>query len=168
MPAKQQIPTRSECRRLHRGKSVPFKTLSRAPGGKLTEKLLAQFLARQVEISSHVAEDFGKGANFELLVGRDRDVMFRTFEFRCDSNVAASLASGFIPELAQSANKVFAAQVAGKLQAGMTSSLTMWRRMTLGFCPFSKWQETASRIMVFNSSRVSASVKMEKPRARAW
>src|SRR5262249_38491133 len=45
--------------------------------------------------------------------------------------------------------------------------LTMCRRMTLGFSDGSKWQATASRIIAFSSSRESARVKIEKPRARA-
>jgi hypothetical protein len=56
----------------------------------------------------------------------------------------------------------------GRLQAGMTSSLTIWSRMTLGFSVGSKWQETASLIMVLSSSRESASVKMENLSAVAW
>ena len=71
------------------------------------------------------------------------------------------------PHAAQGADEGFSANVAGKLQAEITSSLTMWRRMTVGFSDGSKWQDTASLIMPFNSSRESASVKMEKPSARA-
>src|SRR5260370_31976373 len=86
---------------------------------------------------------------------------------RSDKHVTASLTGDFIVEAAESTSEVFTAYIAGKFQAGITSSLTIWRRITLGFSVASKWQETASRIIVFSSSRVSASVKMEKPSARA-
>jgi len=81
---------------------------------------------------------------------------------------APSLASYFIAEAAESTSEVFTAHIAGKFQAGITSSLTMWSRMTLGFSVGSKWQETASLIIVLSSSKESASVKMEKPSALAW
>ncbi len=61
---------------------------------------------------------------------------------------APSLASYFIAEAAESTSEVFTAYIAGKFQAGITSSLTMWSRMTLGFSVGSKWQETASLIIV--------------------
>jgi len=60
---------------------------------------------------------------------------------------APSLASYFIAEAAESTSEVFTAYIAGKFQAGITSSLTMWSRMTLGFSVGSKWQETASLII---------------------
>ena len=41
------------------------------------------------------------------------------------ADVAAGLAGGFVTETAQRSDKVITADIAGKLQAGMTSSLTM-------------------------------------------
>ena len=49
--------------------------------------------------------------------------------------MAAGLAGNLVVEVAQGARKVFAAEIAGQLQAGMTSSLTKWRRITEGFSP---------------------------------
>jgi len=97
----------------------------------------------------------------------DGDMVLCAFQAGANADVAAGLAGRFVTEAAQGSNEVIAADVAGKLQAEMTSSLTMWRRMTLGLSEASKWQETASRIMLFSSLRESACVKMEKPRARA-
>src|SRR5882762_2292813 len=48
----------------------------------------------------------------------------------------------------------------------MTSSLTIWRRMTLCFWPSSKWQETASRIIVFDSSSIGFRENRRAERAR--
>ena len=100
-------------------------------------------------------------------MGWDCDVVFAALQIGCDADVAVGLARDLVAEAPQCSNQFIAAEVAGKLQAGMTSSRTMWRRVTLGFSEGSKWQETASRIMIFSSSRESASVKMEKPRTRA-
>ena len=141
---------------------------SRDSSVSLPEEVLNQLLARQIEIGRYIGEDFSKCANSELFVGRDGDVVFPAFEVRCDSNVAPRLTSNFVAKTAQGSNESFAADVAGKFQAGITSSLTMWSRMTLGFSAGSKWQETASLIMVLSSSKESASVKMEKPSALAW
>ena len=94
-------------------------------------------------------------------MGWDRNVVLGAFELRRDSYVAARLTSNFVAKTSQRSNQLFTANVAGKLQAEMTSSLTMWRRMTLGLVAASKWQDTASRTMVLSSSRESASVKME-------
>ncbi len=52
--------------------------------------------------------------------------------------MAASLTSDFIAKSAEAASEVFSAHITGKLQAGITSSLTIWSRMTLGFSAGSK------------------------------
>lgn len=58
-------------------------------------------------------------------------------------------------------------QIARNPHAASTSSRVMCRRMRLGMRSGSKWQCTASRTWVCNSGRVSASVKMSAPMARA-
>ena len=133
----------------------------------LAEQLMDKLFPGQVEMSSDVAEDFCKRADLELSMGGNCNVVFCAFKFGGDADVATGLARYLVAETAQGLNKLISADIAGKFQAGMISSLTMWSRMTLGFSEGSKWQETASRIMVFSSSRESASVKIEKPRARA-
>ena len=91
----------------------------------LAEQLLNQFVSRQVEVISYVAEDFGKCANAELFMSWDRDVMLDSLELGRYADVAAGLAGDFITETTQGPNELIAAHIAGKFQAGMTSSLTM-------------------------------------------
>src|SRR2546425_4385388 len=97
----------------------------------------------------------------------NRYMVFPALALGGDTHVAARLARQFVTVTAQRLCKFFPAEIARKLQAGMTSSFTMCKRMTRGLSASSKWQETASRIIAFSSSRESACVKMEKPRARA-
>src|SRR5271170_1752786 len=91
----------------------------------LSEKFSCQLFACEVEVRSDIAKDFRECAHFELSVGRHRNMMFDAFELRGDTDVAAGLTSHFITETAQRSNEFFTADIAGKLQAGMTSSLTM-------------------------------------------
>jgi hypothetical protein len=82
--------------------------------------------------------------------------------------VAPGLTSDFITETAERTSKVFTAYIAGKFQAGMTSSLTIWSRMILGFLDRIEVTRDRSRIFILRSSRESASAKIEKPSALAW
>jgi hypothetical protein len=97
----------------------------KACGTWLTEELLRQLFSRQAEIGSYVAEDLGKCANLELFVGWDRNMMLRALELRRNSDMAARLTGDLVTKMPQSSNQFFAANITGKLQAGITSSLTM-------------------------------------------
>jgi len=55
----------------------------------------------------------------------DGDVVLGAFLIGADADVAAGLAGGFVAEATQGSDEVITADIAGKLQAGMTSSLTM-------------------------------------------
>lgn len=96
-------------------------------GGRdgLAKQLAGQLFSRHIEVVGDVAENFSEGADSKLFVIRNGDVVLGAFQIGTDTDVAASLASGFIAETAQGSHKVIAADIAGKLQAGMTSSLTM-------------------------------------------
>lgn len=85
----------------------------------------------------------------------------------CEPNMAARLSCGGIAETRQSLRKLSSRDVPGKPHGAMTSSLTKWSRMTAGPSPSSKWHRTASRICSRISSIVSASVKMDTPKALA-
>ncbi len=65
-------------------------------------------------------------------------------------------ASGFRGRFANHPYTSDVSDVAREFQAGMTPSLTKWSRITRGLFSGSKWQLTASRIMVLSCSRVSA------------
>jgi hypothetical protein len=104
-------------------------------------------------------------AHSQLKVGTLAEIL-RDVASYLDLN--ASLTSCFVTEAPESASEVFAAYIAGKLQAGMISSFTMCSLITLGFSSGSKWQETASLIIVLSSGGESASAKMEKPSGLAW
>src|SRR3989442_7516598 len=139
----------------------------KGPANCLSEEFLCQLFACEIQIGSHIREDFGKSAHPQLFMGGNRYMGFPALALGGDTHVAARLARQFVTVTAQRLCKFFPAEIARKLQAGMTSSFTMCKRMTRGLSASSKWEETASRIIAFSSSRESACVKMEKPRARA-
>lgn len=72
------------------------------------------------------------------------------------AEVAARLAVDLVAVAPEEGGELSAGEVTGELQAGMTSSFTRWRRMSLGRSASSKWQRTASWTIALSSSRVSA------------
>jgi len=93
-------------------------------------------------------------------------VVLFVLESGCKPHVTASLPGHLVSILLQQPEKLEPTYVPGDSQAGMTSSLTIWRRIIAGLSS-SKWQRTASRIIVLSSSRVAAWVNMPCPRALA-
>lgn len=91
----------------------------------LAEQFADEFFAREIKINCYVAKDLSERGDSDLLVNWNGHVMFDAFEVRCEVDMAAGLASGLVSEATQSTNQVVTADVAGNLQAGMTSSLTM-------------------------------------------
>jgi hypothetical protein len=89
------------------------------------EQLAGQFFSRQVEIVGDVAENLSECADPELFVIWDSDVVLCAFHSGTDADVAAGLTGSFVTEATQGSNKIITADIAGKLQAGMTSSLTV-------------------------------------------
>ena len=87
---------------------------------------------------------------------RNGDVMFSVFEMRGEAHMASRLACNCVTKAGQGAGQIVTADVTRNLQAGITSCFIMCKRITPGFLPSSKWQESASRTAAFNSSRESA------------
>jgi hypothetical protein len=97
----------------------------------------------------------------------DGEVVFGPLDPGGQPKVTASLSRDFLSVTTKQLGKLLSAEVTRQLQAGMTSSFTKCRRMTLGLSFSSKWQRTASYSFFLSASSVSASVKMEYPRALA-
>jgi hypothetical protein len=76
------------------------------------------------KVSGDFAEDLAQGSYAKGLVGRDGDVVLWAPNGRSHTHVAAGLASDLVPVTPQEGSQLGAFEVAGKLQAGMTSSLT--------------------------------------------
>jgi hypothetical protein len=55
----------------------------------------------------------------------DGDVVLCALYVGAEADVAAGLARSVVPKATQGSDKIVAADIAGKFQAGMTSSLTM-------------------------------------------
>src|SRR5258707_13520414 len=113
------------------------------------------------KVGPNVAQDLGERSNAKRVMRGNRDAVFGAFENGREAHVAARLTCNLIAEFRECAGKFVTRYVTREFQAEMTSSLTKWRRITAGFWPSSKWQETASRMLPFNSSSELACVKME-------
>src|SRR6266567_1663767 len=124
--------------------------------GGLTEQDLDEFIARNFQISSQIVQNLRQSSNAKLAVSRYGDMVLRAFGSGSHPHMASCLPRQFVSKASECPDKVVTAYVTRNLQAGMTSSFTIWRRITLGLLLSSKWQETASRTAVFNSSRESA------------
>lgn len=105
-------------------------------------------------------------AEFDRRMVRQGDRV-RCWRGTAQTNMAAALAGGLIAEFAQRLDQRCRVDIAWQFHAASTSSRTKCSRITFGPSPSSKWQRTASRTLPRNSSRVSASVKMLCPSARA-
>jgi hypothetical protein len=126
---------------------------------------------------SHVVKNSGQCSHFKRIVIRNGDVMLTTFGGgkrrwlpawrvttypRRPSRLARSA-----PETSLGNFILPTAAVSTGAQPASTSSRTKCKRITFGAFPSSKWQFTASRTCLRRPSKVSASVKMDSPKARA-
>lgn len=113
--------------------------------GVLTEEPFKDFVATASEVCRDISKDGGQSFNAEWGMLRDCQVMFAMLA-RGEMKVTAGLAGDGIAELAEGLGEVASREIEGKPHTAMTSSRTWWSRTTLGDCPSSKWQRTASRI----------------------
>ena len=113
--------------------------------GVLTEEPFKDFVVTAFEVRCDISKDGGQSSNAEWGMLRDCQVMFAMIA-RGETKVTAGLAGDGIAELAEGLGEVASREIAGKPHTAMTSSRTWWSRTTLGDCPSSKWQRTASRI----------------------
>jgi len=90
-------------------------------------------------VLGHVAEETGQRPNPERSMAWDGDVVLTTFK-GSQSDVAAGLTGGPVPEIGESLREIVPRDVPRQPQALMTSSRTKWRRMIFGTLPSSKWQ----------------------------
>lgn len=119
------------------------------------------------KVPGDVLYDGAQCADLEGLVLGYGDMMFLVPKNVREPDVAACLAGLLVTKGGELTDELVSAEVPGELHTGMSSSLTIWRRMTLGLSGPSKWQPTASLTISLISSMVSACVNMECPRAFA-
>jgi hypothetical protein len=93
----------------------------------------------------NIMKNCAQVSDLDGVVSGDGDVVFRALFPASQPKVAARLPRDFIAVPAEHASQIFSADVTRQLQAGMTSSFTRCRRMTLGLSSSPKWQRTASR-----------------------
>ena len=82
-------------------------------------------------MSRHIAKDSGERADAKRAVIGNRDVMRAALLCR-QPQMASGLARDFITKSPQSMSEIGPAHIARQPHAEMTSSLTKWRRITLG------------------------------------
>ncbi len=141
------------------------------------EKPLNQFVAADFKMRSHIVKNSGQCSHFERVVIRNRDMMLvalaggqpqmtpvcRVIAYpKRPSRLARSA-----PETSLGNFMLPNGAVSTDAQQARTSSRTKCNRITFGAFPSSKWQFTASRTCCRRVSNVSASVKMDSPKARA-
>ena len=123
-------------------------------------------------MSGNIGENPSERTDSQRVVAWDGHMVLTALHRR-QPHVTPRLTRNFIPERTKSLCQVIAGNVSRqphrmiRIQAARISSRTKWSLTILGPLPSSKWQRTASRIRLLTSSIVSASVKIDSPRARA-
>lgn len=142
-------------RRIRRGGMVGLPEQYRHQFGSVRSVMIRDFAEDRVERA---------GLDWRVIRNRDR---VRRGKLACEANVGTGLARHLIVETCQCLDQLPGIDIARQLHAASTSSRTKCKRITLGPVSSSKWQRTASRTFARKLSRVSASVKMAWPSARA-
>jgi hypothetical protein len=124
-------------------------SLARQPSGRAFEQALHQLRSADPKMLCDISEDPGKCPKTEGVMLRHRDVVLPSLGGR-QAQVTAGLTRHGVPQGGQRPNEVRPRQVSRDPHTASSSSRTKCRRTTLGACPSSKWQRTASRISSCN------------------
>lgn len=143
-------------------KNIQLTQLRKSP----SEKLSLNLISGDFEMCCDILKDRHECSYSQRTVRGNRHVMLRR-SFCRKAEMTTRLTGHFITQNFECFGKIFPREIPREFHSAKSSSRTMWSRMTRGISASPKWHFTASRTATWSSAQLSASVKIDSPRARA-